>query len=684
MILPEDAAALHLLSTEQVRSEFDHLDLLSVDDLVDVMCHETRRVPEALRHARDAIAAAVTAAVTQLEDGGRLIYVGAGTAGRLGMLDAAEAGPTFNVEPGRVVGVLAGGLNAFGLPLEGAEDDEVGGAQAMVDLAVDARDCVVGISASGRTPFVLGALRAARESGAVSIGLACNSDTPLGAACDFPIDIVVGPELIAGSTRMNAGTAQKLVLNIISTASMVRLGKTYGNLMVDLRPTNDKLRNRSLRIVARITGAAEADVMVALDQCSWRPKTAAVMIIGGVDAAQANTLLAQYAGRLRPVLDTLRSVTSRARSTSTWTRLGVGAALIDGQLVSGDVAIAGGDIVAVGLAGAGEGVAVAGYVDNQVNGYAGVDLLTADVDDVLALGEALWRDGVVAYHPTLITSEFSQLRRAAQVIAEARQRGRSGARILGLHLEGPFLSPGRAGTHPLEHLRAPDVRLLEELLTLGDVAMMTLAPELDGALDLIDVCVARGVVVSLGHSAADAVAAQRGFDRGARAVTHFGNAMEAISARSPGLAGVALIRRDVTVQLIADGVHLADDTLRLAFRAAADRCVVVSDAIAATSIDSPVVRLGDVVVHIAGGAARREDGTLAGSIGTLRDAVVRLHSLGIDTLDVLRAVTTRATTLNSTRDLGRLGLGEPANMLLLDEALVARRRVHDGHLIELA
>jgi N-acetylmuramic acid 6-phosphate etherase/N-acetylglucosamine-6-phosphate deacetylase len=683
---PRDAAELRLLGTEQVRPELDALDQMTVEDLVGLMCFDVRQVPDALAAAQGAIATAVKGVVAQLERGGRLIYVGAGTAGRLGMLDAAEAGPTFNVEEGQVVGILAGGLNAFGVPVENAEDDSDGGALAVRDLGVTNIDCVVGISASGRTPYVLGAVEEAHRLGAVTVGVSCNVETPLSADVDHPIEVVVGPELIAGSTRMNSGTAQKLVLNVISTAAMVRLGKTYGNLMVDVRPTNEKLRDRSMRIVARITGASHEDVALALGASQWRPKVACAMIVGGLTADDAELRLHEYAGRLRPVLDSLRmtSTTTRRRSTSTWQRLGVGAAFVEGTLVTGDVAISDGEIVAVGLSGPGSGVAVAGFVDAQINGYFGIDLLNADVEEVLTMGDALLRDGVVAYQPTLITSDFELLQRAASRIDEARRLATSGARILGIHLEGPFLSPRRAGTHPVHHLRPPDLGHLEALLACGEISMMTIAPELPGALDLIDFCVHHGVAVSLGHSAATGEEARRGFDAGASAVTHIFNAMEPLSARSPGLAGVSLTRGDVTVQIIADGVHVSEDMLRMAFRGAHGRCILVSDAIAAAGVDRDVVQLGDVTVLINNGEARRVDGTLAGSIGKLRDSLIRVHSLGIDSLDALRSVISRPGHLLGVGELVSLRPGSPANFFVLDDELRITAHVTNGDLATLA
>jgi N-acetylmuramic acid 6-phosphate etherase len=240
--------------------------------------------------------------VKRLAAGGRLVYVGAGTAGRLGMLDAAEAVPTFSVADDTIVAVLAGGQDAFGVAAENAEDEPWAGAEALDRLGVSERDAVLGISASGRTPFVLGAIRRARELGALTVGLACNDGTPLGAIAQHPIEIPVGPEVIAGSTRLNAGTVQKIVLNIISTASMVRLGKTFGSLMVDVRPSNTKLRERAVRIVTAITGAPPDAARRALVASGWRPKVACIVLAAGLDAEVASDLLDGHDGRLRDAL----------------------------------------------------------------------------------------------------------------------------------------------------------------------------------------------------------------------------------------------------------------------------------------------------------------------------------------------------------------------------------------------
>ena len=681
-----DTEFLEQLGTEQVRHELEGLDQLSIEELVDVMCADVRQLPHALITAQQQIVDAVTDVVERLERGGRLVYVGAGTAGRLGMLDAAEAGPTFNVDEGQVVGVLAGGTSAFEVPIENAEDDFHGGQEAMRGLEIDERDCVVGISASGRTPYVLGAVEAAIAAGALTVGIACNLGTPLAHNVDRPIEVVVGPELIAGSTRMNSGTVQKIVLNVISTASMVRLGKTYGNLMVDLRPTNEKLRDRSARIVARITDASVEDAHQALEQSGWKTKVAATMIVGHVDASTARERLALYEGRLRPTLDSYRAktdaTTSRRSGTSGWTRLGVARAFVDGSLVTGDVAVSDGSIVAVGLSRPGTGTAIAGLVDAQVNGYAGVDLLHASVEEIVAMGEALLRDGVVGYQPTLITSDFADTQRATQRLKEVRDSGAPGARILGVHLEGPFLSHQRSGTHPVEHLRAPDLALLDQLLDLDDVGMMTIAPELPGALALIEHCRRRGIFVSLGHSAANAEEAAMGFAAGARAVTHIFNAMEPLSARSPGLAGAALARKDITVQFIGDGVHVANEMIAISFAAATDRCLLVSDAIAAAACDSSTVQLGDVTVHVRDGVARRDDGTIAGSIGKLRDSVARLAHLGVGHSNALAAAIARPAQLLGVTDFVSLVPGSSANFFVLNDEFKLARRVTPNEIVE--
>ena len=675
-----EPSELGALDTEAVRPELADLDVLDVADLVALLSAESTRASAAVVAAADQIAGAVAGVAARLAAGGRLIYVGAGTAGRLGVLDAAEAGPTFNVEDGLVVGVLAGGSDAFLRPKEGAEDDAEAGAAALAELDCSDGDAVVGISASGRTPYVIGALAQARSVGALTVGIVCSRDSEVARAAELAIELLVGGEAIAGSTRLNAGTAQKITLNIISTAVMVQLGKTYGNLMVDVRPTNEKLRDRAVRIVAAVARTSPARAREALEVSGWRTKLACVVAATGLGSTEADRLLVASAGRLRIALEAAgtgqRAGTGQHAATGavaarpdSQRRLGASAFLWKGRLVPGDVAVADGKVAALGLPPGRRGIAVPGLVDLQVNGYAGLDALGASHEELVTLARALARDGVLAYQPTLISSDLAATRRAARTIADMADPPRDGARLLGIHLEGPFVSPLRAGTHPLERLAAPDLGLLGQLLDGFPVTMITIAPELPGALELVAECLRRGIVVSFGHSDADATEARRGFDAGGRAVTHVFNAMAPLTARAPGLAGAALADPRVTVQLIADKVHLADDTLRLVVSAAAGRWSLVSDATAASAFGEGEVLLGEVPVTAVQGVARRADGTLAGSAARLLDGVRRLADLGVALGDVLAAATERPADLLGRADIGRIFLGGPADIVLLGDGL---------------
>ena len=362
-------------------------------------------------------------------------------------------------------------------------------------------------------------------------------------------------------------------------------------------------------------------------------------------------------------------------------RLGVARALVDGEWVAGDVDLDAeeGRVAGVGRSPAGRGLAVPGLVDLQVNGFGGVDFLATDIDGYRRAGEALAAHGVTAYQPTLITAPPDDTVAALDVLsAAAGDAGPGSPRILGAHLEGPFLARERAGAHPVEHLRPPDAAVLERFLGAGPVTQVTLAPELDGAAALVRRLAGAGVLVSCGHSGADAAQAHATFDAGARTVTHLFNAMGGLTARRPGLAGVALGRRDVTIQLIADRVHLADDTVRLAWAAAADRTVVVSDAIAAAGLGDGTYRLGSAEVTVRGAEARRADGVLAGSVTGLDAAVRNLVELGVPLVDALAAATARPARLIGRPDLGTLAPAATADVAVLDDDLTVRAALVGG------
>ena len=278
------------------------LDLRSTDELVSLMCEADAAVSRAVASAHDALVRAIDAVSERLQAGGRLVYVGAGTSGRLAAVDAIECQSTFAVPPGRVVALVAGGADAT-VPQEHTEDDGESGATGLLALDLSQGDAVVGISASGRTPYVLGALGEARRVGALTVAVVCVERSALGRIADHEVAAVVGAEVIAGSTRLKAGSAQKLVLNALSTISMIRLGKTFGNLMVDVVATNDKLRARVRRIVENATGASPDDVDHALDSSSGNAKVAIVMLLTGDDADAARARLDHADGVVRVALE---------------------------------------------------------------------------------------------------------------------------------------------------------------------------------------------------------------------------------------------------------------------------------------------------------------------------------------------------------------------------------------------
>ncbi|MFF8412715.1 N-acetylmuramic acid 6-phosphate etherase [Streptomyces omiyaensis] len=295
-------AQLASLTTEAFRPELAEIDRLSTLEIARTMNGEDRSVPAAVARRLPEIAAAIDATAERMARGGRLIYLGAGTAGRLGVLDASECPPTFNTDPSQVVGLIAGGPSAMVQAVEGAEDSKELAAADLDALGVGPDDTVVGISASGRTPYAIGAVEHARAAGALTIGLSCNEDSALAAAAEHGIEVVPGPELLTGSTRLKAGTAQKLVLNMISTITMIRLGKTYGNLMVDVRASNEKLRARSRRIVALATGAPDEQIEAALTAAGGEVKNAILIILADVDGPTAAQRLKDSRGHLRAAL----------------------------------------------------------------------------------------------------------------------------------------------------------------------------------------------------------------------------------------------------------------------------------------------------------------------------------------------------------------------------------------------
>nr|WP_308424524.1 N-acetylmuramic acid 6-phosphate etherase [Oceanisphaera marina] len=290
------------LASEGRNPDTLHIDRQSTLDMLTTMNAQDKQVPEAVARVLPAIASAVDHIVTAFQQGGRLIYMGAGTSGRLGVLDASECPPTFSVPADRVIGLIAGGPEAMFRAQEGAEDNAQLGADDLQQLTLSAKDVVVGIAASGRTPYVLGGLHYARSLGATTVALACNSGSAIGLAADIAIEPEVGPEVITGSTRLKSGTAQKLVLNMLTTASMIRIGKVYQNLMVDLNASNLKLQARAQRIVMQATEVNEVQAAEALTAADNNVKLAILMLLSGLDKAEAQARLQQHKGVLNAAL----------------------------------------------------------------------------------------------------------------------------------------------------------------------------------------------------------------------------------------------------------------------------------------------------------------------------------------------------------------------------------------------
>lgn len=292
-------AQLQQLVSEGRNPRTTDIDLMSSLEIVSAMNAEDHAVADAVGATLPQVAQAVDAVVTAFNAGGRLVYIGAGTSGRLGVLDASECPPTFGVPPTMVVGLIAGGLDALVNASEGAEDRTEAGAADLANIGLSGRDVVVGIAVSGRTPYVIGALDHAKAQGAITVALTCNPDSPIARMADISIAPVVGPEVITGSTRLKSGTAQKLVLNMLSTASMVRIGKTYGNLMVDMIASNGKLVARAARMVSQATGQSVEEAEAALTSAGNDSKLAILMLLTGEDAATARHNLTAAGGVLR-------------------------------------------------------------------------------------------------------------------------------------------------------------------------------------------------------------------------------------------------------------------------------------------------------------------------------------------------------------------------------------------------
>ncbi len=294
---------LQKIATEQRNPNTMNIDTLSTLDMVNLINQEDHRVADAVGEVTDKIAQAVDVIAEKLAAGGRLIYCGAGTSGRLGILDAVECPPTYSTDPETVQALMAGGYGAIFKAVEGAEDSKELGVEDMKNIHFSQKDVLVGIAASGRTPYVRGCMEYAKQLGAPTVAVTCCPGSELDQFADIGIAPAPGPEVVTGSTRMKSGTAQKMVLNMLSTGAMIKLGKVYGNLMVDVKPSNEKLIRRCVTIVCSAAECTEAEATKALEGCDYRPKVAIVMVLRGVDAETACAMLQKAEGRIAKVLE---------------------------------------------------------------------------------------------------------------------------------------------------------------------------------------------------------------------------------------------------------------------------------------------------------------------------------------------------------------------------------------------
>ena len=357
-------------------------------------------------------------------------------------------------------------------------------------------------------------------------------------------------------------------------------------------------------------------------------------------------------------------------------RLGVSAAVVGDAIVPGDVEVSEGLITGVGLTpGSGSSIAVPGFIDVHVHGYQGVDFIDADRDDHARIARSVTSTGVTAYQPTLISQRVDDM---AEAIRNHPGTVHGGARVLGFHLEGPFLSPDRAGAHTPTVLRTPSIDETRRLIHAGPVAQMTLAPELVGALDLIDYLVDEGVTVSLGHSEASARTTHQAVSRGSRAFTHVFNAMRPMSHRNPGILDAALSQGGAFLTAIFDGVHLSDEAARVVIKCAGDRLAAITDATAAVGAGNTPVVLGRAEIEIIDGAPRLPNGTIAGSILTMDQAFRNLLELGVEFTAVARATSTGPAKLAGLADSGAIQEGRSADLVVLDDGYEVQQTLIGG------
>ncbi len=650
--------------TEAVSARYRGLDAWSPAEVLLGLWEAQAAAVAAVLPALPRIEAACVAAVPRLAQGGRLAYAGAGTSARIAALDGSELPPTFDFPADRILLLIAGGQAALRASIENAEDDAPAGRAAVAEHALGERDVLLAIAASGATPFTVAAMREARARGALTVGIAGVPGSALLDAAEHPILVATGAEPIAGSTRLKAGTAHKVVLNLFSTLLMIRLGRVHDGMMVDMQPRNEKLRRRAVAMVRRIAGGDAADGPARArrqrrQRQARRAAAARPRCRGGRTGARAR--------RRAPA----RGVAGLARMTALHaTRL------FDGERFHEHVAVSleGSRIAAMGADPRAEHLApewllVPGFVDLQVNGAGGVLFNhTTSVAGLSAIAEALARVGTTSLLATLVSAR-DKIAPALAATAAAIEAGVAG--VLGTHIEGPFLNPARRGAHPLAAIVGmgeADAMLLSA--PHPGVRLVTLAPEC-----VLPAHVSRlagaGVRVFAGHTEASYEQATEALAAGVAGFTHLFNAMSQFGSRAPGCVGAALAHETACAGIICDGLHVHPASLRVAYAAmGAARLFLVSDSMPTAASDTTSFVWDGETVTLSGDRLARQDGTLAGAHLTMAEAVARAVRLcAIPLGDALRMATSTPARHAGATHLGHIAPGLRADLVALDPAL---------------
>src|SRR5436309_776978 len=573
--------------TERRNPRSVDIDLLPTERVLKIINADDAVVANVVASAIPQIAKVVETAAECIRSGGRIIYIGAGTSGRLAILDAVEIPPTFSTPPEWIQAVMAGGAKALPHAIEGSEDDRARAAADLKAKKLTKDDLVIGIAASGNTPYTHAAVEFAKSKGAKTVAVVCVENSPLSKTADLTIQTLVGPEVITGSTRMKAGTAQKLVLNMISTATMIRLGMTYSNWMINLSMKNNKLRDRGIHVLQEILGVR-------------------------------------------------RDEAARLAESS-------------GSNLKVDV------------------------------------IMEGTYESLNVMSRTLSRHGTTSFLATTVSSPPDVLTAAIEKLGALIPTSFDGAQPIGIHLEGPFISTAKRGTHRAANVIAPDAGLLEKWIRAANktLRLVTLAPELPGADELVPLAREQGVSLAMGHSNATFEQARSAVERGFSYAVHTFNAMRAFSHRGSGIVGEVLADDRIFAEIIPDGVHVDPAVVRLFGRAKGkERVLLVSDAISATGMPDGRYVLGGDTVEVVNGVCRDGEGRLAGSTLTQEIALQNFAEWTAWSIeDALLGLTLNPARALRLEKKGVLDAGADADVVLMDHSFRVMKTYVKGKLV---